>query len=343
MKKIILGFIVLSLVAISGWAQQDPVLRNDSPSEYTVVKGDTLWDISSRFLQNPWMWPEIWHVNPQIANPHLIYPGDNITLIYLDGRPRITVQRGVPSGTIKLSPNMRVTPLSEAIPTIPLDAINNYLSNSRIVGSGELEAAPHVIASGENRLIAGKGDIVYVRGDFDPGIPVYGVYRKGEVFVDPDTGERLGVQAIDIGSLKIRDIDNDIATTISTRALEEIRVGDRLLVEETRKIDTNFYPSTPNEDIEGTILAVEGGVNNVGNLDVVIINRGEREGVKVGNVFAIYHSGKIIRDKVKNDNVVLPEERAGLLMVFRTFEKLSYGLVLEADKPIARLNTVKQP
>ncbi|GAB1265395.1 LysM peptidoglycan-binding domain-containing protein [Aurantivibrio infirmus] len=343
MKKIILGFLVLSLVAISGWAQQDPVLRNDYPSEYTVVKGDTLWDISNRFLQTPWMWPEIWHVNPQIANPHLIYPGDVITLIYLDGRPRITVQRGAPSGTVKLSPNMRVTPLSEAIPTIPLDAINTYLSNSRIVDSGELEAAPHVVASGENRLIAGKGDTVYVRGSFDPDIPVYGVYRKGEVFVDPDTGERLGVQATDIAAVKIRDVENQIATTETTRANQEIRVGDRLLIEEVRKIDTNFFPSPPNDDIEGTILAVEGGVNNVGNMDVVVINRGEREGVKVGNVFAIYHSGQVIRDRVLNDNVVLPEERAGLLMVFRTFEKLSYALVLEADMPIARMNTIKRP
>ena len=349
MKKIRIGVFLLSLFwALTVVAQ--PVLREDYPERYTVIKGDTLWDIANKFLKNPWMWPEIWQVNPQIDNPHLIYPGDVITLIYLDGRPRLTVQRGESTasagarpGDIKLSPRVHVTPLDEAIPSIPLDMIDSFLSDSRIVSLSDLEGAPYALAGGEARLLVGAGDTLYARGSFVEDIPSYGVYRRGDIYVDPDTKEVLGVQARDIGAVRLRALERDIATTVVTRTNEEIRIGDRLLAQEERAIDSNFWPSPPSSQIEGRILAVEGGLSKVGKYDVVVINRGQREGMAVGNVLAVYKKSQATRDRIANSVVLLPEEKAGLMMVFRTFEKLSLGLVMEAEFPISTMDVVRNP
>lgn len=349
MKKIFMGIIALAMLATSAWGQE-AILRDDHPDRYTVVKGDTLWGISGKFLANPWMWPEIWHANPQIANPHLIYPGDVISLIYVDGQPRLVVERGddartykVQPGTVKLSPSVRVLPLAEAIPSIPLDAINSFLSSSRVVSAQELEQAPYVLAGGRERLIVGKGDFLYARGDFSGDVQSFGVYRRGDIYMDPVTKELLGIQARDIGSVRVRSLDGDIATTAVTRTTEEIRIKDRLLPWEERQIDATFFPSAPETEVDGIILAVEDGVTQVGKLDVVVLNRGEREGLQPGNVLAVYKKGALTRDPIANQVVALPDERAGLLMVFRTFEKLSFGLVLEAEMPLATNDLVRNP
>lgn len=339
MKKRIMGLLGACLLLTQAIAEE-PQLRDNYPQRHTVVKGDTLWDISSTFLDNPWMWPEIWHVNPQIENPHLIYPGDVIRLVYLDGKPRITVER---NRVVKLSPEIRVVEQGDAIPSISLDKINKFLSRSRIVTAEQLESAPYVVAGESKRLVLGKGDRLYARGDFDDSIAVYGVYRKGETYIDPDTNEVLGVQALDIGSGRMRALEDDIATLLMTRTTEEVRVGDRLLTEEQRAIDSTFFPSAPEGEVDATIIAVEGGVTQVGNMDVVVINRGERENMQVGNVLAVYKLGGQVKDRVRGDVVTLPDERAGLVMVFRTFEKLSLGIVLEADRPLAVKDRVRNP
>lgn len=338
MKKLVFTLFALCL-SVSAWADEVR-LKSSHPDRYTVVKGDTLWDISNTFLQTPWMWPEIWHVNPQIENPHLIYPGDVIKLIYLDGKPRLTLER---SGNVKLSPKVRAQPIGDAIPSIPLDEINNFLSRSRVVTTAEMEAAPHVLTGAEQHLIVGAGDKLYARGNFDDGAQVYGVYRAGQRFIDPNTNELLGLQALDIGTVKMLTEKGDLGTFDVTRTTEEIRIADRLLPHEERAVDSMFYPSLPEEGLEGVIMAVEGGVNQVGPLSVVALNRGTREGVEVGNVMAIYKDGGVIRDRVKGDLVRLPDEKAGLLMVFRTFEKMSFALVLEASRPLAVNDKVQRP
>ncbi len=340
MKTRILGLLGACLLLGQAMAEE-PQLRPDYPEQHTVVKGDTLWDISNTFLSNPWMWPEIWHVNPQISNPHLIYPGDVIRLVYFDGKPRIVADTS--NRVVKLSPQIRVLDAGEAIPTIPLDKINNFLSRSRIVTQDELDRAPHVVSGEAKRLVLGKGDRLYARGEFDEDISVYGIYRKGQTYVDPQTGEFLGIQAIDIGSGRMRALEGEIATLLMTRTTEEVRVGDRLLSEETRAIDSTFFPSAPSGEVNAQIIAVEGGVTQVGKMSVVVINRGDREGMEVGNVLAVYKRGGTVKDRVKGDSVRLPDERAGLVMVFRTFEKLSLGLVLEADRPLAILDLVRNP
>ncbi len=349
MKKLVNALLALSFsLGLSIQALADEVRLKDShPDRYTVVKGDTLWDISETFLQNPWMWPEIWHVNPQIENPHLIYPGDDIKLIYLDGRPRLTVERGrnykMTPGTDKLSPQIRVSPLGEAIPAIPLDKIDSFLSRSRVVSVDELNRAPHVLSGAEQHLVLGAGDTLYARGDFSAQVGSYGVYRAGQKFIDPETNELLGLQALDIGTVRKASEQGDVGTFDVTRTTEEIRIADRLLPQEERTVDSTFFPSSPDSEIEGLIMAVEGGLTQVGPMDVVAINRGEREGLQIGNVMAIFKDGGVIRDRVNGDMVKLPEEQAGLLMVFRTFEKMSFALVLEAERPLKVLDKVRNP
>lgn len=318
-------------------------MRSDHPDHHVVVKGDTLWDISGMFLKQPWKWPEIWHVNPQIANPHLIFPGDRINLVYIDGQPRLSVRRGGGSNTVRLSPKMRVEPLDNAIPAIPLEKISAFLSGSRIVAQGELETAPYVLAGGARHLITGAGDTLYARGNFTEGHNVYGVYRKDQTFVDPDTGEVLGVMALDIGGVKLLEMERDLGTFSINRSAEELRNEDRLLPFKERKINATFIPSSPEGDIKGQIMAVEGGVTQIGFMDIVVLNRGEREDIQEGNVLAIDRVGEVVRDQITKDLVRLPDVRAGLLMVFRTYEKMSYGLVLRATQPLAVGDKIHNP
>ena len=348
MKKYVMGLLaVLSLSSplsaqVGGSNLETPQLRDNAPSVHTVVKGDTLWDISGTFLSNPWMWPEIWHVNTQIENPHLIYPGDKIRLIFTDGQPRLTLDT---SGRIyKLEPKAHVLSAGEAIETIPLENINSFLTRSRVVDRKEFLLQPYVVSGFDEHLISGEGDDVYVRGQVDDVRTVYGVYREAEQFVDPDTKEKLGMLARDIGSAEVvKKSGEEIATLRMTRSTEEVRAGDRVLRQEERPIESTFYPSPPVGDVNGYILAVEEGVNQVGKLDVVVINKGSRELMSVGNVLAVHKRGARIRDRVAGGWVDLPDERAGLIMVFRVFEKVSLALVLEASQGLTVNDKVTNP
>ena len=351
MKKIFIGVIAAALLSLNVWAQ-DSLLRDGHPDEYTVKKGDTLWDISSTFLKSPWKWPEIWHANPQIENPHLIYPGDLIKLIYIDGEARLTSERtlklvpgasGGINGAEKLSPQIRVVQNEAAITAIPLDKIDSFLSRSRIIDSEKMiDRAPYILAGPQKRIVAGAGDEAYARGDFKD-LTNFGVFRKGEFFYDPLTKEVLGLHALGVGAVSIKSHQGDIATVNVVRANEEIRIGDKLLPSEDRSTASTFFPSGPDTDIKGFIIGVEGGVQQVGKYNVVMINRGDREGLKVGNVLAIYKKGEVVVDRVTGGKVSLPDERAGLLMVFRTFRKMSFALVLEADRPLAVGDSLQNP
>jgi len=338
------SLLALLLVAVGGMAQAAVELKDGHPEQYTVVKGDTLWDISGRFLSEPWKWPELWHANPQVENPHLIYPGDSLSLVYVDGQPRIMLNRGASRGTIKLSPTVRTTPMAEAISTIPLEAINSFLLSNRIVDSAaEFEAAPYIVAGNAERVISGSGDRVYGRGEFQEGIGVYGIFRKGKTYVDPESGEFLGINADDVGTAELLDMEGDIATMMLTRVTQEARIGDRLFPSEERAVNSTFMPSEPKEEINGVILDVPRGVTQIGQFDVVTLNRGARDGLNVGNVLAVYKTGETVRDRVTGENVKIPDERSGLLMVFRTYDKLSYGLVLQATRSLSVMDKVRNP
>lgn len=339
MKKIRQALICIWLCSAGVFAAEAP-FNDNVPERYTVVRGDTLWDIADMYLRDPWLWPEIWFVNPQIANPHLIYPGDVISLVYIDGKPRLTLERG---RTVKLEPKIKETPHESAIPAVPLEAVNSFLSRTRVVQPGELEAAPYVLAGHERRLMSGLGDDFYARGSLEPGIDFYGIYRKGDPYVDPETGEVLGIRARDIGSGQLKSTEGDIASFGTTRSVEEVRVGDRLLPHEERRLDSVFYPKAPDSEIHGLIIGVEGGVSQVGHLDVVAINKGERDGMEIGHALAIFKAGEMVRDQVTGELVKLPSERAGTLLVFRTYEKMAFGLVMYADRPLAVNDEVRNP
>ncbi len=323
------------------WAS--PELADNYPERYTVVKGDTLWDISEKFLKSPWLWPEIWHANPQVSNPHLIYPGDVIGLVYIDGQPKITtLQAGPENGVVKLSPKIKATPISTAIPTIPLDAIASFLSENRIVLPAELDAAPYVLMGREQHLITAAGDTVFARGNI-AGADKVGIYRAGKNFVDPDTNEFLGLEARSIATTEVTAVNNEVISLSVLRSNEEIRQGDRLLQTEDRVINSNFLPSKPEFDIRGQMISVNTGVGNIGQYNVVVVNRGERDGLIEGNVLAIYKDGGIVRDPYTKEKIELPSERAGIMMVFRVFDKLSYGLILKATRPLAVMDEVRTP
>lgn len=333
MKKIpfVTTLIMAMLLSISSVMAEAVLLNKDVPEKYVVKRGDTLWDISGVFLQDPWMWPEIWHANQQIENPHLIYPGDTITLVYIDGVPQLVVNR---SRDLKLSPEIRAMDHAEAISALPLEVIDNFLSKTRVTDDVTLRSAPYVLGGTERRILVGMKDDFYARGDFSANRLSYGIYRRGDPYLDPETGELLGIRAIDVGSAKIKALKDDIATLGVSRAVGEIRIKDRLLVSEERTLASTFYPRAPAIKIKASVLNVEDGVRNAGALDVVAINRGERDGLQAGDTLAISKRGDITKDRVANQRVQLPDERIGLLMVFYTYEKMSFGLVMEADRQV---------
>jgi nucleoid-associated protein YgaU len=341
MRKTLLA---LLLVAASALVHAEVQLRDGHPERYTVVKGDTLWDISAKFLTHPWKWPELWHANPQVENPHLIYPGDILSLVYIDGQPRLLLGRGDSHGTIKLSPKTRSTPIAEAIPAIPLEAINSFLLRNRIVDSPEtFQQAPYIVAGSAERVVSGAGDRVYVRGSFDPAAPVYGIFRQGKSYTDPETKEFLGINADDIGGGEIVAEEDNIGTLSLTRTTQEVRNGDRLFPNLEQAVNSTFAPSEPKTEIKGIILDVPRGVSQIGLLDVVTLNKGARDGLEIGNVLAVYKTGETVRDRITGESVKIPDERSGLLMVFRTYDKLSYGLILSASRQLEVSDKVRNP
>lgn len=339
MRKMLLGGL-LALAMVFAAHADVLALKADHPETYVVKKGDTLWDISNVFLKDPWRWPQLWHVNPQVKDPNLIYPGDTLNLVYVNGQPQLVLSRG---RDVKLAPEVRATPIERAIAAIPLEAINAFLSRGRIVQAGVLDKGPYVLSGKEGHIVTGAGDEIYARGTFEPNSTTYGIFRKGEVFVDPDTKEVLGIDAIDIGLAKLLSSEKDIGTLALNRSTQEIRRGDHLLPEEERRITANFFPSAPVQEIKGKLLAVQGGVSQIGLMNVVVISKGAREGLQEGNLLAIYKTGEIIADPLTNDAVKTPDFRAGLLMVFRVFDKVSYGLVLRAERPLKVGDSVRNP
>lgn len=332
-------------------ATGDRIVRPDAPGIYVVREGDTLWDISSMFLDQPWRWPDLWRVNPEIENPHLIYPGDSIRLRYVDGQPTLELSRGTagrtvrltPDDTVRLQPRVRATPLLNAIPTIDLEAIGPFLSSNRIVSEAELDDAAYVLQGESGRILVGAGDVLHARRMEAEVGDSRSVVRRAGVYRHPETKEVLGLEAEEIGVAQVTAMDGDIGTLLVTASRADIRVNDRLLPTEERAVASTFFPSAPERDIDGRMLAVLDGVTQIGQYSVVALSVGSREGIEVGNVLAIERQGELVRDRVAGDQVRIPSVRAGLLMVFRTFERLSYGIVLESALPLAVEDRVVNP
>lgn len=338
-RHICLG--LMALLMSSALLANQVALNPNHPERYVVVKGDTLWDISAKFLQYPWHWPEIWQVNPQVENPHLIYPGDELTLVYRDGRPVLELNRG--QQTFKLSPEMREIRMDEAINTIPLSIIRPFLNKPRVVGVEVLDAAPYVVATEDERLLSGAGDIVYARGIMDSETEDFSIFRGGKIYFDPNTGEELGVEAIYTGDAVITQ-PGDVSTLNLTYTSREVMVGDKLLPVEEEDFDLNFFPRAPSQPMEGTIISVFDGVSQIGQYQIVVLNLGTRDGLESGHVLSVYKAGKTIRDAVSSDRdatVTLPDEHAGEALVFKLYEKVSYAIVMKATTSMNLFDKVR--
>lgn len=364
MKKITIG-LLSALFSLSAWFSSAAELRQNHPEFHVVQPGDTLWDISEKFLQSPWLWPEIWHVNDQVNNPHLIFPGDIIGLVYVDGKPRITKTNRLPNGTVKLRPKARELSADSAITTLPLDAIAPFLTSAQVVSEEQLEDSPYVVGSDSDRLLAAENNKVYIRGIIDEAAQKYSFFRKGDPYIDPETEELLGIEAIHVAEGQ-KIMPGDPAVMKVKKSTLELRVGDRAWPTNDEQLRPVYFPHSPKSFEGGQIISVYGGVQQIGQYNIVVINRGERENMEVGHVLSIYRRGATIVDDIatqrrKDDDsvstwdkitdtvtnskemVTLPDELAGRLMIFRTFEKVSLGLVLKAEKTIHVFDKVKMP
>lgn len=337
------------------------IMAPDYPERYVVVKGDTLWDISKRFLKDPWLWPSVWHINPGIRNPHLIYPGDVIVMYVVDGKPYITLdgQAGMqpqnitktPGGTsqiplvevkpglkvTKLSPTSRVSGISKAISTIPMSAIRPFLDRPRVVTEDQLDDAPYIVSSYEEHLISGTGNRVYAR-NIQNAVSDYNIIRPGVAYVDPETNDVLGYEAIYLADARLLKLgeDDKPATLSVSRALREVLNNDVLIPFENREQMFQFTPRAPESKVKGQIISVFNGVSQIGQYMVVVLNRGEEHGLAPGHVLAVLQKGAEVNDsqRLLFSSVELPDERAGLMMVFKTYPKLSYALIMEASRAL---------
>lgn len=346
-----------------------------APRTYVVRRGDTLWDIAAQFLQDPWLWPEVWHINPELENPHLIYPGDVLTLGYVEGRPvvrridedeiddprvvdevrrveeeeeadreRPRVRPDAPGQpTVRMQPRIRTEPIEAAVPTIPLSAIRSFLDETRVVDQEELDAAAYVLRSvSDARLLSSAGERIYVRGLEDTDERNYHIVRPGDEFHDPETGENLGREARFIGAARVEEF-GDPAIAQLQRVAEEVRRGDLLLPVPLDELRENFMPQPPEADISGRIISVFDSTGHIGQFQVVMINRGSRDGLDVGHVLTIMQDGGTYHDDAARENVTLPDQRAGELMIFRIYDKISYALVMRATRSIRLQDKVVTP
>jgi LysM repeat protein len=337
------------VAAAVGQQPPSPVLNPRHPETYVVQQGDTLWDIASMFLRDPWYWPEIWQINPQVENPHLIFPGDTLSLAYLDdGRPVVQVERGPQvvqggSGVDRLSPRIRSQPLEEAISTIPYETIAAFLSRPRVIDESEIDDLPYIVAHREG-LIGSSGRDVYVRGADAATGSVFNVVERGDELVDPDTNDVLGYLGIYVGQGRL-DRTGDPGTLRMLETEREAVVGNYLMSEEDVQ-QLNFLPRSPDQEVDGRIIATLSGGSLIGQYNIVVINRGAAAGLEPGHVLRVFQAGKTIRDTERGafgQKVRLPDEPAGMMMVFRTTERLSYALVMEATTAIALLDIVRNP
>lgn len=340
MRKIIsLICLLLPVLAFAAQPETLPELRKDAPDLHIVSKGDTLWDISGKFFKDPWRWPYIWGANKDaIKDPHWIYPGDVIVLNRANRTLRIG-QAGT-NGLVKLSPKIRESYSEhDAIPGIPASVIAPFLSQPLIIEQGALNDAPVMVGAREGRVVLGSRDIGFARGlPADKG-DKWQVYRPGKTFADPDTNEALGVEAIYLGNVEVTEFA-EVSTVLVTKSVQEIYKGDRLVVHSGDAFGT-YLPRAPASNISARVISVYGGVSQAGQNALVTLNKGKRDGLESGHVLALYHKGEVLKNS--DEKVSLPDERYGLVFVFRVFDKVSYALVTQTKLPVQLLDQAKNP
>lgn len=379
----------LMICCLSAHVMADEVtLKKDHPDSYVVQKGDTLWGISGKFLNNPWQWPKVWKMNrAQIKNPHLIYPGDVVAIDMSSGDPQLRLLRE----TMNLEPGARVENLEkEAIRTIPANIITPFLSQPLVIENEELDKARTILESRGARVALSTGFKIYTDKISEGDGLFWHIYRNGKELVDPDSKEKLGTEAVYLGSAKVLKY-GEPATVEITSAREEILKGEKLIAV-TDNVEQSYVPRAPETEIIGKVLGIYGGVAEGATGSILTISKGKREGLESGHVLAIYREGAVVKNpkyvetkkedknklpelnredlfeiskgpdgkmlvnkpkeknaeqsqNVENDpsKLKLPNERVGLVMIFKAFEKVSYGLVVQSEEPVNLLDIVQTP
>lgn len=338
-KFTITTILFVSLLFVFPAAADDVVLRSNSPDRHVVVPGDTLWGISSIFLENPWRWPQIWGLNEeQIKNPHRIYPGDIIVLEKTLKGLRLRLSED--KATVKLSPEIRMEDVSSAISSIPAADIEPFLSQPIVIDRHELKNAPYILGASDSRVLLDKGMTIYTTQLPEDEGSEWQIFRPGKALKDPDAGnEILGYQAVYLGDINIKVFD-EVSTAMITRSVQGIQKGDRL-VSAGDPVFNNYVPHAPDYPIEGRIISVYGGVSAIGQNSIITLNKGARNGLEIGHVLAVYRRSHASR--LDKKIVQLPDERVGLIFIFRVFEKVAYALVVQSSKTIKLLDAVKSP
>jgi LysM repeat protein len=330
----------------SAVADTRDIVNPNAPAHYTVKRGDTLWGIAAMYLKDPWLWPEVWVINPQVVNPHLIYPGDQLALAYgADGRPHISLEQ---AGALRMDPRLRTTDLDGSIPTIPYSAIAAFLGRPSIMTEDQIRHSPYVVAFRDEHQVAGTANEAYIR-DLPAGAAhsSYSVVHIAGPLRDPDDNNSIiAYEAVYTATALIRTSGDPAKSTLTDPARETLR-GDRLVSGDLSQTPMNFIPRAPQSQVRGHIIDVVGGTDLVGQYQIVAINRGKRDGLEPGTVLAVDQAGYEVSDVYRHSGtigdtesktfapkVTLPEERVGTVLVFKVFDRLSYALVVNATDTI---------
>jgi len=356
----------VAMAEVSGTSMSVPLAEN-APERYVVKKGDTLWDIAGVFLRDPFFWPEIWFVNPEIANPHLIYPGDVLFLSYVDGKPRVALEQ---AGAVRLSPEVRSQPLRDAIRAIPYDLLMDFVGRPTLLDSDQVRDAPYVVGMRDLHMLGSTANEIYGKGLGKPGPGArFNVVNVGEELRDPDDGDLLGYMghwagvgeviqtsgAVVPGRRSVFKSEREEELT-HLRVLEtgrEIMQGDKLFPA-VIEVGDDFRLAMPeNEDLLGQVIAVVDGVSVAGKYQVVALNRGQRHGLRAGDALGVFYRGELVRDRYNRQNwsaftanydaVRLPDERSATVMVFRIYDRMSYALVMQSTQVIRVGDFVANP
>ena len=337
----IISALILAVTAACAFAAEPLKLVDNPPDRHIVVPGDTLWGISGKFLKQPWRWPEVWRMNQaEIKNPHLIYPGDIVLLDHFGGNPRLKIAKPMNN---KLQPKIYSEAVQQAIPSIPPNIIEPYISQPLIIEPGEHDGLARIVATQEDRLMLGSGDTAFVSGIPDASIEKWNVFRRGKPLKDPETGEIIAHEAFFLGNMRLVQ-PGEPAVLRVTLAKEEMGRGDRLLPAPPAEI-ISYAPHRPEQQIAAKVMSIYGGVNEGGPGFIVSLNRGKNEGLEIGHVLALY------RDRIatgmdedgRRVQTALPEERYALAFVFRVFNRVAYALVVESSKSIIIGDSARNP
>lgn len=323
---------------------QNITLNPERPDVYVVERGDTLWDIAGEFVEQPWQWPEVWEANPDIEDPDLIYPGDRLRLVMRDGQPRIVRDREAGDRqVVRLSPQVRSQPRNEAIPAISRDTISHFLVDNLVVDPQEYRESPHILESVDDNLVISPGDTVLARApgdDWESGVQQFDIIRLAGAYEDPDSGELLGHQGLRIGQARLQaehagESSDGMRRLQILRSREEVKAGDRLMPRRESAVSTQYLPRPADSGLQGSVLELLAESSLAAQYDSLLVSLGAEDGLREGDLLTVRAADRPVEDPLTGETLVAAGQPVGTLLVYRVFDRLGYGLVLEGTAPVS--------